>query len=143
MRTLLNRLVIGVFLALVVGVVILQVTSNKDVSADVTPPAEEQQVDEQPAEDPAQFAAGETCGDRVCNGTESCSSCMQDCGMCTQTYCCQVENHSCDGPFGVPENVNPCDHPGYAKFLYSFPNSSTELREQAYNSCLQTCGDSE
>lgn len=133
-RTLLNRSVIGVFLALVVGVVFLQIRGKTPLPAavvDVPPAAEEVQS--------APEVVADVCGDRRCTGTENCESCGQDCGLCTQTYCCHTENRTCDGPFGVPENRNPCDSPGYSTFLYTFPQTSTEMREQAYNSCQQTC----
>lgn len=47
-------------------------------------------------------ASGPVCGDAACNGTETCSSCAQDCGACTgRNIANNLEAESNDGQVGL------------------------------------------
>lgn len=125
-RTILHRSVIGMFLALVAGVVYLQVTSDlgkQPLQAQVTAP---------PSAEPG------VCGDGLCNVGETCGNCFDDCGACKQAYCCQLDTRTCDGPFSALD-TNPCETAGYDNVMYSFAGGDEPGRVQAYDQCLSAC----
>ncbi len=126
-RTIFHRAIIVAFLGLLGGVVYLQVSSDlsKPLAASVVG-------------DSASKSADSVCGDRICGAAETCGNCEQDCGQCKQSYCCQIQNRSCDGPFGSL-TVNPCDAPGYNPAGFRFDAGSDSARADAFASCQQAC----
>ena len=120
-----HKTAIGVFLALVLGVVLLQGMQGRKDTASVTqtPPPVVQDV----------------CGDGQCTGQENCNTCGQDCGACQQAYCCSTQNYTCDGPFNVQQNGNPCQVANYDPTPFLFPNGDAGQRSSAFSVCSQVC----
>lgn len=127
-RTILHRSVIVLFLGLVAGVVYLQVSADMGKAPIVGSVMSA----------PTDNGVPGVCGDKVCNSGETCGNCAQDCGECKQAYCCHLEHHSCDGPFGALLQ-NPCDNPGYSNVLYSFMDATEEARQATFEACQAAC----
>lgn len=134
LRSIINRTVISIFLALVLGIIVMQTLSKFDGRASLTQPSEPVMESMQP-----ETQVEDVCGDRRCTGSENCSSCQSDCGLCIQTYCCNTDRRECDGPFGVEPTSNPCDIVGYAKYLYAYENGNIDQRSKAYMTCNNSC----